>query len=130
MVFTRTRRLSTRLHYSLYNLKLSLFLWISSSKWTLSMFHVSSSTRNYKPGGSATRALPIDGSAKKLCGDTTVGSHPKTWTRDQRWKKCQRWGAGVAQMRGNPGVVSYIMQLMSAGATRRILLFYPEWVRG
>jgi len=33
----------------------------------------------------------------------TVGPHPKSWTRDQKYKKlCQRWLAGEVQLRVNP----------------------------
>jgi len=43
---------------------------------------------------------------EELHGDSTVGlePHPKIWARGQKWKKlCQRWRAGKAQMRDNPG---------------------------
>jgi len=51
----------------------------------------------------ATRPLPRDGIVEEFCGDPTVGSRPKIWTRDKRWKKYRkRWRAGEAEMRDNP----------------------------
>jgi len=37
--------------------------------------------------GMGKRCLPRDGEAEFLRGDPTVGSRPKVWTRDQKWKK-------------------------------------------
>ena len=34
-------------------------------------------------GGGTTRPLPRDGGAEELCGDPTVGPHPKVWTIDR-----------------------------------------------
>ena len=34
-------------------------------------------------GGGTTRPLPRDGGTEELCGDPTVGPHPKVWTIDR-----------------------------------------------
>jgi len=52
--------------------------------------------------GGATQSLPMDGGVEELHGDPTVGPRPKVGTRGQKWKECQRWHAGEAQMQDNP----------------------------
>jgi len=63
----------------------------------------------------------------ELHGDPTVGPRPKIWTRGQKWKKCAKDGAPERlRCRTIQKEVSQILQRVSAGSARRILLpFYP-----
>jgi len=36
--------------------------------------------------GGTTRLLPSDDGAEELHGNSTVGPHPKVWTKGQIWK--------------------------------------------
>jgi len=64
------------------------------------------------------------GRAKEIRGDPTVGPRPMVWTNEESNMKevaPERLRCGTIQE------VSLILQLMSAGAARRILPFYPVY---
>jgi len=62
---------------------------------------------------------------EELNGNLAVGPHLKVWTRGKKKKSCKDGAPERLRCEAIQKEESQILQRLSAGAARRILLFYP-----